>query len=104
MSQSLPIPASVLDTPGARTMVFAPGGTEGIAVFNIDGDLHAINDSCPHAGASLFSGKLDGGSLRCPAHGLRFDLASGQMAGGTMCIQKYTIVREGADAYIELPD
>jgi 3-phenylpropionate/trans-cinnamate dioxygenase ferredoxin subunit len=39
-----------------------------IAVFNVDGDLYAIGDSCPHAGASLGSGKLSGKIVTCRAH------------------------------------
>ena len=32
-----------------------------IVLFNIEGTVHAIDNSCPHNGASLASGKLEGG-------------------------------------------
>jgi 3-phenylpropionate/trans-cinnamate dioxygenase ferredoxin subunit len=48
-----------------------------IAIFNISGTFHAIDDACPHAGASLANGKLDGRFVQCRAHGLQFDLLTG---------------------------
>jgi 3-phenylpropionate/trans-cinnamate dioxygenase ferredoxin component len=65
--------------PGERKIAFIDGRS--IVLFNIDGRLHAIDDACPHNGASLANGQLDGCMLRCPAHGLRFDLRTGCMAG-----------------------
>jgi 3-phenylpropionate/trans-cinnamate dioxygenase ferredoxin component len=50
-------------------------------VFNLGGMLYAIDNACPHNGASLASGQLEGCLLRCPAHGLRFDVRTGCMPG-----------------------
>ncbi|MGT2471854.1 Rieske (2Fe-2S) protein [Paraburkholderia terrae] len=65
--------------PGQRKLAFIDGRS--IVLFNIDGTIHAIDNSCPHNGASLASGQLEGCVLRCPAHGLRFDLRTGCMPG-----------------------
>jgi nitrite reductase/ring-hydroxylating ferredoxin subunit len=46
-----------------------------LAVFRIGDDVYAIDDSCPHAGASLCAGRLQGRKVFCRAHGLGFDLA-----------------------------
>ena len=40
-----------------------------VAVFNLDGTIWAIDDTCPHAGGSLGMGKLDGTIVTCPVHG-----------------------------------
>lgn len=61
--------------PGQRKLAFIEGRS--LVVFNIDGTFHAIDNACPHNGASLASGQLEGCVLRCPAHGLRFDLRTG---------------------------
>ena len=81
MNSSDPIPAGVVDelAPGQRKLIFVDGRT--IVLFNIDGTIHAIDNACPHNGASLASGQLDGCVLRCPAHGLRFDVRTGCMPG-----------------------
>ncbi|MGF6851760.1 Rieske (2Fe-2S) protein [Paraburkholderia sp. CI3] len=65
--------------PGQRKLAFIDGRS--IVLFNIAGAIHAIDNSCSHNGALLASGQLEGCMLRCPAHGLRFDLRTGSMAG-----------------------
>lgn len=75
---------------GQRKLAFVDGQT--IVVFNIDGSFHAIDNSCPHNGASLASGRLEGRILSCPAHGLRFDLATGHMPGAAaLCLKKIPV-------------
>lgn len=79
MSEWIEIPAAQVPAPGSRSLFRHDGRC--VLLINHGGELHALNDSCPHAGASLFGGKLDGRYLQCPAHGLRFDLHSGCLAG-----------------------
>ncbi|CAE6799393.1 Rieske (2Fe-2S) protein [Paraburkholderia haematera] len=78
---SCQIPAGSADelAPGQRKLVFVDGRS--IVVFNIEGALCAVENSCPHNGASLAGGQLEGRMIRCPAHGLRFDVATGCMPG-----------------------
>ena len=81
MNLSDQIPVGAVDelAPGQRKLVFIDGRS--IVLFNIAGTIHAIDDSCPHNGASVANGQLEGCVLRCPAHGLRFDLRTGCMPG-----------------------
>jgi toluene monooxygenase system ferredoxin subunit len=52
---------------------------DGIAVLliNIDGDIHAFLDKCPHAGTPLNQGLLEGRVLTCASHLWQFDVADG---------------------------
>lgn len=76
--------------PGQRKLVFVDGRS--IVLFNIDGAVHAIENSCPHNGASLANGRLEGSILQCPAHGLRFDLAKPCEPGSAgLCPRKYAV-------------
>ena len=43
----------------------------------VDGELHAFDDTCPHAGCSLADGDLDGHAVVCPCHLARFDITTG---------------------------
>ncbi len=79
MTREVPVGMADELAPGQRKLVFVDGRS--IVVFNIDGQMHAVDNSCPHNGASLASGPLEGCMLRCPAHGLRFDVRSGCMPG-----------------------
>jgi 3-phenylpropionate/trans-cinnamate dioxygenase ferredoxin subunit len=52
-----------------------------IAIFNVNGTICVIADTCPHAGGSLGLGKLDGKIVTCPVHGMKFDVTTGCFAG-----------------------
>jgi 3-phenylpropionate/trans-cinnamate dioxygenase ferredoxin subunit len=60
-----------------KSMVVRVAGLD-VALFNVDGQVFAINDACAHAGASLGSGKLQGTTVICRAHGFRYDVTTGQ--------------------------
>ena len=51
-----------------------------IALFNVSGTVHAIENVCPHAGAALDRGVRTGPCREiviCPFHGWRFDVRTG---------------------------
>jgi nitrite reductase (NADH) small subunit/3-phenylpropionate/trans-cinnamate dioxygenase ferredoxin subunit len=48
-----------------------------VAVFNDHGRFYAIDDQCPHMGASLADGHLDQHVVACPLHAWRFDIRDG---------------------------
>jgi nitrite reductase (NADH) small subunit len=48
-----------------------------VAVFNDDGRYYAIDDLCPHMGASLAAGDPVDGVVACPWHGWRFRVTDG---------------------------
>lgn len=52
--------------------------TPPIAVFNADGELYAIDDTCSHQDASLSEGWLEGCQVECPLHAASFDLRTGE--------------------------
>jgi nitrite reductase/ring-hydroxylating ferredoxin subunit len=52
-----------------------------IAVFNADGDLYAVDDTCTHQDASLADGWLEGCLVECPLHASCFDLRTGKPTG-----------------------
>ena len=49
-----------------------------VAVFNVGGTTHAVNNICPHLGGPIGSGCLDGTQVACPYHGMRFDVTTGK--------------------------
>jgi nitrite reductase/ring-hydroxylating ferredoxin subunit len=48
-----------------------------VAVFNSGGEYFAIDDLCPHMGASLGAGEVYDGIVTCPWHAWRFKVADG---------------------------
>ncbi|MHC8354100.1 Rieske (2Fe-2S) protein [Pseudomonas sp. LB3P81] len=81
MSLRVCVPAGKHPQVGGRSLFEFDG--KSLALFNVEGDLYAIDDSCPHQGASLCGGRLEGRVIQCCAHGLRFDLRSGCLLNST---------------------
>lgn len=52
-----------------------------VALFNVEGTFYAIDDTCPHAGGSLGTSKLDDKIVTCRGHGMKFDVTTGCFAG-----------------------
>jgi nitrite reductase (NADH) small subunit/3-phenylpropionate/trans-cinnamate dioxygenase ferredoxin subunit len=51
-----------------------------VAVFYHRGQYFAIDDVCPHMGASLSDGYVENGIVTCPWHAWRFRLTDGAWA------------------------
>ena len=63
--------------PGNGATVMIAGVS--IALFNVDGTIWALNDTCPHAGSSLAAGALEGNVVTCASHGWQYDVTTGQL-------------------------
>jgi nitrite reductase/ring-hydroxylating ferredoxin subunit len=66
--------------PPGRAMTVTIGDLQ-IALVNVDGRVHAIDDACLHAGSSLGAGVLEGKVLCCRGHGWRYDVTTGCVLG-----------------------
>jgi nitrite reductase (NADH) small subunit/3-phenylpropionate/trans-cinnamate dioxygenase ferredoxin subunit len=75
-----------------------------IAVFRIEGCYYAIDDTCPHMGASLAAGFVENGTVTCPWHFWRFRLEDGKWADNPrLGIGCYPVRVVGDEVQIELP-
>jgi len=52
------------------------------ALYNVDGELFATENACPHAGGQLGEGDLDGHTITCPFHAFEYDVRTGECLGG----------------------
>lgn len=105
---------------GERTMVEV-GGAE-VGVLNVDGDLYAVRNRCPHRAGPVCEGRVTDAlvgtwpgvgerleesmtgepAIACPWHGWEFDLASGDHLGDdTYAVQTYDVVVEDGVVYVE---
>ncbi len=53
-----------------------------IALVRHDGIVHALDDLCPHADASIAFGPVENGCIACPWHYAEFDLRTGAVLSG----------------------
>src|SRR3989304_1484599 len=68
--------AKVGSIPDGRGETFTVGDRL-VAVFNHGGRYFAIDDLCPHMGASLGGGHVEEGVVTCPWHAWRFRVCDG---------------------------
>jgi nitrite reductase/ring-hydroxylating ferredoxin subunit len=106
--------------PGDRTLVDVDGVEVG--VINVDGELYAMRNSCPHRDGPVCEGKVTNAlvgtwpgvgerleermsgdpAIACPWHGWEFDLATGDHLGdATFSVETYDVVVEDDVVYVE---
>ena len=89
--------------PGTGRTVLA-GGLR-LAVFNEGGEFFAIDDTCPHRGASLGEGLLVGGTVICPWHSWTFDVRSGVCPNAPeIAVRSYPARPAGDGVEVEVPE
>ena len=90
-----------------------------IAVFDVDGEYHALSNFCPHQGGPVCEGVVagnidvdEGGKLvyendrktvACPWHGWQFEIETGRhVAESGYRVPTYDVVVEGGDIYVKM--
>ena len=102
MSESYRV-ASVSDVPPGTGKEFTAGGRI-VALFNVEGNFHALDGVCPHAGGPLGEGVLSGNVVTCPWHGWQFDVTSGRHCLNANLVHATLAVRiENDDVFVEIP-
>lgn len=63
-------------------------------------DVRALDGVCPHRGAPLDGGYVDGDRLVCPWHGWAFGLADGKFVGGPQTLATHAVAVRGGKVYL----
>jgi nitrite reductase (NADH) small subunit/3-phenylpropionate/trans-cinnamate dioxygenase ferredoxin subunit len=93
------------DIPEGEGRAFPLNGTL-VAVFLRDGEYFAINDSCPHMGASLAAGYLEGNDVICPWHAWKFCVKDGTWMDNPRSkirTPSYAVRVVGGNVQVEVP-
>ena len=92
--------ADRLAVPSGSARSFAVGRFD-VALFNVDGELYALENACPHQGGPIADGWIEGHTVTCPWHAWCFDLRSGKMTLGDFAwIPRFEVRVEGDGIYI----
>jgi 3-phenylpropionate/trans-cinnamate dioxygenase ferredoxin subunit len=78
-----------------------------VALFNLNGEIYAIEDVCTHDGGPLVEGRVvDGCEVQCPRHGARFDIRTGAAVRFPAFepTKTYAVRVEGQDVWMEQPE
>ena len=75
--------------------------SKAVALFNVDGNFHAVDNTCLHRGGPLGEGELDGKTITCPWHGWRYDVTTGaNEMNPAIAVAKYQVRVEGEDVLV----
>jgi nitrite reductase/ring-hydroxylating ferredoxin subunit len=105
------------------TMKLVPVGKFGVGVYNVNGELYALTNYCPHRGGPLCLGKVigwaepgeepweirwvrEGEIVRCPWHQWEFDIKTGsavvyQGSKRPYAIRRYPVRVEDGEIVLE---
>ena len=87
--------------PGESKVVEVSG--EQVALFNVDGEFFAINNTCLHRGGPLGEGFVEGDVVTCPWHGWRYNVKTGaNLMIPNQKVPAYPIKVEGNDVFVSL--
>jgi 3-phenylpropionate/trans-cinnamate dioxygenase ferredoxin component len=79
----------------------------------VENQVYAISDKCPHLGASLDKGTLDGHSVTCKAHHAKIDVKTGDIIDKAQILfikmptkqaKTYPVHIKNQKVFIEFPD
>lgn len=75
------------------------------ALFKVAGKVYCLDNRCTHVGGPLCEGVLSEYIVRCPWHGSRFDVRSGQVVGppARTPVQSYPTTIEGGRVWADIP-
>lgn len=107
---------SIKDFPEGKERMVTVKGID-LVIYNIDGDLYALSNLCPHAKYPLSKdtkptvtdtpngvGKVDKEEMcvTCPWHGMEFDLESGHNDVTGRSIGTFEVENRGGEVHIDL--
>ncbi len=73
-----------------------------VALFNVGGELCAVDNACPHRGGPLGEGDVAGSTVTCPWHGWQFDVKTGAaVTHAGVTLKKRAVKAEGDDILVE---
>jgi len=88
--------APLADLPRGGLRTFKHDGHQLVIAYTEDGEVHALDNRCPHEGYPLAQGNLKDCSLTCEWHNWKFDVRDGACTLGGEAVRSYpTRVSDG---------
>ena len=87
--------------PGQSMSVMVNG--RNVALFNIDGTFHALENKCAHRAGPLAEGSLSGQVVFCPWHDWQFDVTSGECVNAPgVSVQSFSVSVTDGDVLVDV--
>jgi cytochrome P450/nitrite reductase/ring-hydroxylating ferredoxin subunit len=92
--------ARLPDLAGDGPFALSADGVD-LVLVRVGSEYRAYAGRCPHQGALLGEGELDGDTLVCRNHRWRFDAATGRRQGGPECLAACPLARRGDELWAD---
>ena len=90
-----------LPEPGKVKEFMADG--KSVCIANVNGEICATDNVCPHWGGPLGQGKIEDGKLVCPWHDWQFDLKTAETRRkANVRLATYKVIIKEEDVFLEL--
>ena len=93
--------AKIDELRGAGPFAASANGVD-VVLLRTRSGWRAFQGRCPHQGALLGEGEIDGDALVCRNHRWRFSIASGLREGGPECLTSCPTVERGGDLFVDV--
>ncbi|MET0515867.1 MAG: non-heme iron oxygenase ferredoxin subunit [Nitrospiraceae bacterium] len=101
MSEFVRVAGTADVKPGGGMVAEINGKT--LAVFNVDGAYHVIDNTCVHRGGPLGEGDVEGDVVSCPWHGWQYNIKTGACVNNPAAkVATYEVKVEGNDIRAKL--
>lgn len=89
--------ASLSQLEAGSCMTIDVGG-KALALFNVDGTVYALDNTCLHRGGPLGEGMLEGDVVTCPWHMWQYNVRTGEnVRNSAIKVAQYAVQVEGND-------
>lgn len=86
---------------GKGKVLFVQG--KEIALFKLNGDFFAMDNTCPHQGGSLGDGTVSNCIVTCPLHGWEFNVKTGtSLLLEHIKLDSYPVEVKGDDVFLDV--
>jgi nitrite reductase (NADH) small subunit len=104
MSQKIVVEAAQVPSAEGDSLRVSEGDHD-IALFRVGDELRAIDNACPHYGASLSDGWVENGVVACPWHCWQFDTATGEcLSVASATVKTYPVEVRAGEVHISIED
>ena len=87
--------------PGSSMTIEANG--KAVALFNVEGAVYALDNTCLHRGGPLGEGFLEGDVVACPWHMWEYNVRTGEKVGDpSLKVATYPVEVEGNDITVQM--
>jgi nitrite reductase (NADH) small subunit len=96
---------SVTEVPAPGAVMEAQAGGVAVCLANVEGELSAVDNWCPHRRGPLGQGWLEGKAVVCPWHSWTFSLETGEAEFPLgERVAAFPLKVEGSDVFVELTE